>query len=94
VKLYDCFRPGDIVRAKVTSLGDARTYYLSTAENELGVVYAKSMAGRGADGALLRLKGVSIVQYQAYRRSARAAFLLLLVFLLLAILFRCFFCPC
>lgn len=27
------------------SLGDARSYYLTTAANELGVVYAKSEAG-------------------------------------------------
>lgn len=43
--MYDCFHPGDIVRAEVLSLGDARSYYLSTAKNELGVVYAKSPAG-------------------------------------------------
>ncbi len=42
VKLADCFRPGDIVRATVISLGDARSYYLSTAGNELGVIYAVS----------------------------------------------------
>ncbi|CCF51179.1 hypothetical protein NDA11_006880 [Ustilago hordei] len=42
VKLADCFRPGDIVRATVISLGDARSYYLSTAENSLGVIYAVS----------------------------------------------------
>ncbi|GAX77478.1 hypothetical protein CEUSTIGMA_g4922.t1 [Chlamydomonas eustigma] len=42
VVMQDCFRPGDIVRAEVLSLGDARSYYLSTAKNELGVVYAKS----------------------------------------------------
>lgn len=42
VKLADCFRPGDIVRAQVISLGDARSYYLSTAGNELGVIYAVS----------------------------------------------------
>mmetsp|Transcript_5214 Transcript_5214/g.13170 ORF Transcript_5214/g.13170 Transcript_5214/m.13170 type:complete len:194 (+) Transcript_5214:280-861(+) len=41
----NCFRPGDIVRAEVISLGDSRSYYLSTAKNELGVVYAKSLAG-------------------------------------------------
>lgn len=35
--MYKSFRPGDIVRARVISLGDARQYYLSTAENELGV---------------------------------------------------------
>ncbi|WIA32779.1 hypothetical protein OEZ86_005963 [Tetradesmus obliquus] len=45
VVMYDCFRPGDIVRAKVLSLGDARSYHLSTADNSLGVVRAKSLAG-------------------------------------------------
>ncbi|OWT40103.1 exosome complex component CSL4 [Cryptococcus neoformans Bt1] len=45
VKMGECFRLGDIVKAKVLSLGDARSYYLSTAANELGVVYAKSEAG-------------------------------------------------
>lgn len=43
--MYDCFRPGDVVRAKVLSLGDARSYYLTTAANSLGVVHAKSLAG-------------------------------------------------
>lgn len=42
--MSDCFRPGDIIRAEVVSLGDARSYYLTTSRNELGVVYAKSMA--------------------------------------------------
>lgn len=45
VVMYDCFRPGDVVRAKVLSLGDARSYYLTTADNSLGVVHAKSLAG-------------------------------------------------
>lgn len=45
VVMYDCFRPGDVVRAEVVSLGDARSYHLSTARNELGVVHATSMAG-------------------------------------------------
>lgn len=42
VKLADCFRPGDIVKAQVISLGDARSYYLSTEGNNLGVIYATS----------------------------------------------------
>lgn len=42
VVLGQCFRPGDIVRATVISLGDARSYYLSTARNDLGVVHATS----------------------------------------------------
>jgi len=45
VELSKCFRPGDVVRAEVLSLGDARQFYLSTAKNELGVVYAESEAG-------------------------------------------------
>ncbi|OAY82725.1 exosome complex component CSL4 [Ananas comosus] len=45
VDMYQSFRPGDIVRALVLSLGDARAYYLSTAKNELGVVSAQSIAG-------------------------------------------------
>lgn len=38
-------RPGDIIRARVISLGDSTQYFLSTAENELGVRWAKSSAG-------------------------------------------------
>lgn len=40
--IHECFRPGDIVRAIVISLGDARQYFLSTAEAEFGVKWAKS----------------------------------------------------
>ena len=40
--LHDCFVPGDIIRGRIISLGDARSYYVSTAENELGVVRARS----------------------------------------------------
>ncbi|KAI1215108.1 uncharacterized protein F4807DRAFT_455558 [Annulohypoxylon truncatum] len=45
VKIYESFRPGDIVRAQVISLGDQANYYLSTASNELGVIMATSEAG-------------------------------------------------
>ncbi|KAI9100998.1 hypothetical protein DFS34DRAFT_647885 [Phlyctochytrium arcticum] len=45
VQIYKSFRPGDVVRAEVVSLGDARSYYLSTAKNELGVIFAQSVAG-------------------------------------------------
>ncbi|CAG8471736.1 2512_t:CDS:2 [Ambispora gerdemannii] len=45
VKICDSFRPGDIIRAEVVCIGDARSYYLSTAKNELGVIYAQSVAG-------------------------------------------------
>ncbi|NXF32665.1 EXOS1 protein, partial [Nyctibius bracteatus] len=46
VEVYKSFRPGDIVMAKVISLGDAQSnYLLSTAENELGVVVAHNEEG-------------------------------------------------
>ena len=38
----ECFLPGDIIKAQVISLGDARQYYLSTAAVDLGVILAKS----------------------------------------------------
>ena len=40
VEIYKCFMPGDVVRAEVLSLGDARSYYLTTAKNSLGVISA------------------------------------------------------
>jgi exosome complex component CSL4 len=46
VKVLDCFRPGDIVRAAVILLGDGSNY-LSTARDDLGVVFAKSDGGLG-----------------------------------------------
>jgi exosome complex component CSL4 len=45
VIMADCFRPGDIVRASIAALGDARTYFLSTAGPEGGVVAARSEEG-------------------------------------------------
>ena len=44
--MHKCFRPGDIVLAKVQSLGDTQSYILTTSENELGVIVAKSEAGK------------------------------------------------
>ncbi|KAH8102480.1 hypothetical protein BXZ70DRAFT_928691 [Cristinia sonorae] len=45
VKLADCFRGGDVVKGLVISLGDARSYYVTTARNDLGVIYAISESG-------------------------------------------------
>jgi len=45
VKIADCFRGGDVVRGVVISLGDARSYYVMTAKNELGVIFATSESG-------------------------------------------------
>jgi len=45
VQIHASFRPGDVVRAEVISLGDARSYFMSTAKAHLGVLYAKSVDG-------------------------------------------------
>ncbi|XP_032523556.1 exosome complex component CSL4 [Danaus plexippus] len=37
---YKCFRPGDIILARVLPMTEIHWYHLSTAENELGVVIA------------------------------------------------------
>ncbi|KAJ2833444.1 hypothetical protein FBU31_001904 [Coemansia sp. 'formosensis'] len=45
VQMIESFRPGDIIRAEVISLGDQRSYYLATVKNEHGVVFAQSTDG-------------------------------------------------
>ncbi|KAF2678594.1 hypothetical protein K458DRAFT_408840 [Lentithecium fluviatile CBS 122367] len=45
VTIADSFRVGDLVRGVVISLGDQSNYYLTTAQNELGVVMATSEEG-------------------------------------------------
>ena len=47
VKVVELFRPGDIVRATIISLGDGNHYYLLTAANDLGVIFARSRGGAG-----------------------------------------------
>ncbi|XP_017889751.1 exosome complex component CSL4 [Ceratina calcarata] len=44
-QMYKCFRPGDIILARVMPMTEAHTYQLSTSENELGVVIAHSEEG-------------------------------------------------
>ncbi|XP_014242024.1 exosome complex component CSL4 [Cimex lectularius] len=45
VEIHKCFRPGDIILARVLPIKELQSYQLSTAENELGVVIAQSEAG-------------------------------------------------
>ena len=45
VQIHKCFRPGDIVIAKVFGPGENHSFLLTTAENQLGVVVANSEAG-------------------------------------------------
>lgn len=48
VKMIEAFKPGDIVKAQILSLGDGVNYYLTTARNDLGVIFAKSANGAGS----------------------------------------------
>lgn len=45
VKVWECYQPGDIIRATVLSLGDGLSFYLTTANNDLGVVFARNENG-------------------------------------------------
>lgn len=45
VIMNEMFRVGDIIKAIVISLGDEKSYYISTAGNEYGVIIARSEAG-------------------------------------------------
>ena len=46
IKIEESFTVGDLVRGTVISLGDQSNYYVSTSENEFGVVMARSEEGR------------------------------------------------
>ena len=68
VEMYKCFRPGDIILARVISLGDAAAgYLLTTAENELGVVIAKSEAG----ASMVPVSWTEMQCPQTYSKEAR-----------------------
>ncbi len=45
VEISKSFRPGDVVKAKVVGLGEQKSFILSTASNDLGVVLAQSING-------------------------------------------------
>jgi len=71
VQVYKSFRPGDIVRAEVISLGDQRSYYLSTAKNDLGVVFAQSVAGATMIPISWELMQCPKTKTKEYRKVAR-----------------------
>ncbi|KAJ4446332.1 hypothetical protein ANN_13027 [Periplaneta americana] len=48
VEMIKCFRPGDIILARVLPMTEVHTYQLTTAENELGVVIAHSESEHSA----------------------------------------------
>ena len=72
VELYKCYRPGDVILAKVLSLGDSYSYALTTAENELGVVYAVSAKNADTTKApMLPLSYCEMICPVTYEREAR-----------------------
>eukprot|EP00026_Physarum_polycephalum_P018095 Phypoly_transcript_19555.p1 GENE.Phypoly_transcript_19555~~Phypoly_transcript_19555.p1 ORF type:complete len:217 (+),score=18.94 Phypoly_transcript_19555:66-653(+) len=71
VQVYRSFRPGDIVRAEVISLGDLRAYYLSTAKNDLGVVFAQSVAGSTMIPISWEMMQCPKTKMKEYRKVAR-----------------------
>jgi len=56
IEIHQSFRPGDVVYARILSLGDSRNYFLTTSEVSLGVVRAfcssKSCSSHG--GAVMK----------------------------------------
>jgi exosome complex component CSL4 len=70
VVMAECFKPGDIVRAKVLSLGDARQYYLSTAASEFGVLWAMNEESGGIMTPLNWKEMVDPVTKQTENRKA------------------------
>lgn len=69
--LLDSFRPGDWVVARVLSLGDARRYFLGTAEPSLGVVYALSRDGHPMVPISHREMECSVSNTRELRKTAR-----------------------
>jgi len=45
VQIFKCFRPSDIIKAKIISLGNQNDYYLSTSAPQFGVIAATSTMG-------------------------------------------------
>jgi len=45
VQMTNCFRPGDVVRARIMAMGDTRQYYLTAAAADLGVAWTRDPAG-------------------------------------------------
>lgn len=71
VQIYRSFRPGDIVRAEVISLGDSRSYFLSTARNDLGVILATSAAGHTMVPVSWQQMQCPVTKAKEYRKVAK-----------------------
>lgn len=76
VEVQKCFRPGDIILARVLSIGDSQSFLLTTAEDNLGVISANCEKGKQSDGLqktvhiliLFRGRGSISAAFTYYRR--------------------------
>ncbi|KAF4674652.1 Exosome complex component CSL4 [Perkinsus chesapeaki] len=77
VAIEDCFRPGDLVRCKVLSMGDSRSYLLTTSGTDasLGVVMATSVNGHPLVPISWRLMKCSVTGELEKRKVARPVWL-------------------
>jgi exosome complex component CSL4 len=73
VRMDAAFRPGDLVQARVASMGDARSYFLSTAGEACGVVYARSEAGNVMRGVSWEEMEDGVTGAREKRKVARVA---------------------
>lgn len=71
VEIYHSFRPGDIVLARVISLGDARAYLLTTADPSLGVVSATSAEGASMVPISWNEMECPVTQQREFRKVAK-----------------------
>ncbi|KAL4090039.1 hypothetical protein QTP88_024945 [Uroleucon formosanum] len=67
IDMLQCFRPGDIILARILPMTEAHTFKLTTAENELGVVIACSEYGHPMipiSWTEMRCTKTSVVEYR------------------------------
>jgi len=72
-EMIKAFRPGDLIIASVLSLGDARSYYLSTAGADQGVVEAVSAAGGDMAPVSWERMQCKVTGMKEYRKVAKVA---------------------
>ena len=71
--MSDCYRPGDLVRAEVISLGTMREYGLSTNKAALGVIWARSLEGAPMEAVSWREMRCPVSEQTERRKVAQLA---------------------
>lgn len=71
VAIYKSFRPGDVVLGRVISLGDSRFYYVTTAAQELGVVFSRSAEGHTMEPVSFEEVQCPVTKTREWRKVAK-----------------------